>query len=134
MLSTDLTGSADGSVRLYEWGHIQPLAMLRQPGAFPKVTKVLFSAQGNKVTIHLFCNLYRTTCFSVICTSKSWYCCLQCCVSDTEGDVCLWQVGLGSNFTKPIMVCTKYHNVYHSVKPIMVCFKITVYIIAINPS
>nr|XP_022328939.1 dmX-like protein 2 isoform X8 [Crassostrea virginica] len=75
-----LTGSADGSVRLYEWGHIQPLAMLRQPGAFPKVTKVLFSAQGNK-----------------------------CCVSDTEGDVCLWQVGLGSNFTKPIM-SLRCHN------------------------
>lgn len=49
---TDLTGSADGSVRLYEWGHIQPLAMLRQPGAFPKVTKVLFSSQGNKVSIY----------------------------------------------------------------------------------
>lgn len=49
---TDLTGSADGSVRLYEWGHIQPLAMLRQPGAFPKVTKVLFSSQGNKVNIN----------------------------------------------------------------------------------
>ncbi|XP_056021522.1 dmX-like protein 2 isoform X2 [Ostrea edulis] len=75
-----LTGSADGSVRLYEWGHMQPLAMLRQPGAFPKVTKVLFSAQGNK-----------------------------CCVSDTEGDVCLWQVGLGSNFTKPIM-SLRCHN------------------------
>lgn len=75
-----LTGSADGSVRLYEWGHIQPLAMLRQPGAFPKVTKVLFSSQGNK-----------------------------CCVSDTEGDVCLWQVGLGSNFTKPIM-SLRCHN------------------------
>lgn len=75
-----LTGGSDGSVRLYEWGHIQPLAMLRQPGVFPKVTKVLFSSQGNK-----------------------------CCVSDTEGDICLWQVGLGSNFNKPIM-SLKCHN------------------------
>ncbi|VDI15898.1 Hypothetical predicted protein [Mytilus galloprovincialis] len=75
-----LTGSTDGSVRLYEWGHIQPLAMLRQPGTFPKVTKVMFSSQGNK-----------------------------CCVSDSEGDVCLWQVGLGSNFNKPIM-SLKCHN------------------------
>lgn len=75
-----LTGSTDGSVRLYEWGHMQPLAMLRQPGTFPKVTKVMFSSQGNK-----------------------------CCVSDSEGDVCLWQVGLGSNFNKPIM-SLKCHN------------------------
>lgn len=45
----DLTGSADGCVRLWEWGHGQPVATLRQPGTFPKVTKVLFNAQGNKV-------------------------------------------------------------------------------------
>ena len=29
---------------------------------------------------------------------------LQCCVSDTEGSLCLWQVGHGTNFNKPIMV------------------------------
>lgn len=69
-----LTGSADGCVRLWEWGHGQPVTTLRQPGNFPKVTKVLFNAQGNK-----------------------------CCVSDVEGAICLWQVGLGSNFNKPIM-------------------------------
>ncbi|XP_071118494.1 dmX-like protein 2 isoform X1 [Haliotis cracherodii] len=69
-----LSGSADGSVRLWEWGHAQPLTVLRQQGSFPKVTKVLFNAQGNK-----------------------------CCVSDIEGSICLWQVGLGSNFNKPIM-------------------------------
>ncbi|CAL1529694.1 unnamed protein product [Lymnaea stagnalis] len=69
-----LTGGADGAVRLWEWGHGQPITTLRQPGSFPKVTKVLFNAQGNK-----------------------------CCVSDTEGSICLWQVGLGSSFNKPIM-------------------------------
>ncbi|XP_070175544.1 dmX-like protein 2 isoform X2 [Littorina saxatilis] len=69
-----LTGSADGCVRLWEWDHRQPVTTLRQPGTFPKVTKVLFNAQGNK-----------------------------CCVSDVEGSICLWQVGLGSNFNKPIM-------------------------------
>ncbi|XP_076465247.1 dmX-like protein 2 isoform X2 [Babylonia areolata] len=69
-----LTGSADGSVRLWEWNHDQPVTTLRHTGSFPKVTKVLFNAQGNK-----------------------------CCVSDVEGSICLWQVGLGSNFNKPIM-------------------------------
>ncbi|KAL3867333.1 hypothetical protein ACJMK2_044544 [Sinanodonta woodiana] len=69
-----LTGSTDGSVRLWEWGHNQPLTVLRQPGSFSKVTKVLFSSQGNK-----------------------------CCVSDAEGQICLWQVGMGSNFNKPIL-------------------------------
>lgn len=69
-----LTGSADGSVRMWEWGHHQPLSLLRQPGCFSKVTKALFNAQGNK-----------------------------CCVSDAEGSVCLWQVGIGSNFSKAIM-------------------------------
>ncbi|KAL8625455.1 hypothetical protein ACOMHN_018600 [Nucella lapillus] len=69
-----LTGSADGSVRLWEWNHDQPVTTLRHIGNFPKVTKVLFNAQGNK-----------------------------CCVSDVEGSICLWQVGLGSNFNKPIM-------------------------------
>jgi len=46
---TDLTGSKDGTVRLWEWGHQQSINELRKPGAFPKVTKVLFNAQGNKV-------------------------------------------------------------------------------------
>ena len=29
---------------------------------------------------------------------------LQCSVSDSEGNICLWQVGPGINFNKPIMV------------------------------
>ncbi|GFO28212.1 Dmx-like protein 2 [Plakobranchus ocellatus] len=69
-----MTGGADGAVRLWEWGHGHPITTLRQAGSFPKVTKVLFNAQGNK-----------------------------CCVSDVEGSICLWQVGLGSAFNKPIM-------------------------------
>ena len=46
---TDLTGAQDGSVRLWEWGHQQCITVARQPGSFPKVSKVLFNAQGNKV-------------------------------------------------------------------------------------
>ena len=46
-----MTGGADGAVRLWEWGHGHPITTLRQAGSFPKVTKVLFNAQGNKVCI-----------------------------------------------------------------------------------
>ena len=46
---TDLTGSQDGSVRLWEWSQQHCIAVARQPGSFPKVAKVAFSAQGNKV-------------------------------------------------------------------------------------
>ena len=49
MLVADLTGSKDGTVRLWEWGHMECINEPRKPGAFPKVTKVLFNAQGNKV-------------------------------------------------------------------------------------
>jgi len=49
VLDTDLTGSKDGTVRLWEWGHMDCINEPRKPGAFPKVTKVLFNAQGNKV-------------------------------------------------------------------------------------
>jgi len=75
-----LTGSQDGSVRLWEWGHNQCIAVARQPGTFPKVTKVLFNAQGNKFG-----------------------------VSDVEGSLCLWQVGLGVNMNKPYLNL-KCHN------------------------
>lgn len=41
-----LTGAQDGSVLLWEWGHHQSISVARQPGSFPKATKVLFNAQG----------------------------------------------------------------------------------------
>ncbi|XP_023230378.1 dmX-like protein 2 [Centruroides sculpturatus] len=43
-----LTGSQDGSVRLWEWDRQQPLSSPRSPGAYARVTRVLFNAQGNK--------------------------------------------------------------------------------------
>lgn len=45
---TDLTGSQDGSVSLWEWGHQTAVATPRQPGTFAKVTRVRFSQHGNK--------------------------------------------------------------------------------------
>jgi len=44
----DLTGSQDGSVSLWEWGHQTAVATPRAPGTFAKVTRVRFSQHGNK--------------------------------------------------------------------------------------
>ena len=47
---TDLTGSADGSVRLYEFGIERALSVLRKAGAGPGITRIRFTPQGNKVS------------------------------------------------------------------------------------
>uniref|UniRef100_A0A9J2PHZ4 RAVE complex protein Rav1 C-terminal domain-containing protein n=1 Tax=Ascaris lumbricoides TaxID=6252 RepID=A0A9J2PHZ4_ASCLU len=44
-----LSGSSDGSIRLWEWGVGQPLFTPRVAGQYAKVTKVIFSANGNKL-------------------------------------------------------------------------------------
>lgn len=46
---TDLSGSADGSVHLWEWGHSQKLYTHRTAGQFPKVSQIRVNDQGNKV-------------------------------------------------------------------------------------
>lgn len=47
-LFIDLTGGADGSVQLWEWGLPSCVWSPRAPGAFAKVTRVRFSDYGNK--------------------------------------------------------------------------------------
>lgn len=47
-MTLDLTGSQDGSVSLWEWGHQTAIATPRAPGTFAKVTRVRFSQHGNK--------------------------------------------------------------------------------------
>ncbi|XP_072743219.1 dmX-like protein 2 isoform X7 [Anoplolepis gracilipes] len=48
LLPLYLTGSQDGSVSLWEWGHQTAVATPRAPGTFAKVTRVRFSQHGNK--------------------------------------------------------------------------------------
>lgn len=48
MIRIDLTGSQDGSVSLWEWGHQSAVATPRPAGTFAKVTRVRFSQHGNK--------------------------------------------------------------------------------------
>ncbi|XP_011309847.1 dmX-like protein 2 isoform X2 [Fopius arisanus] len=48
LLPLYLTGSQDGSVSLWEWGHQTAVATPRPPGTFAKVTRVRFAQHGNK--------------------------------------------------------------------------------------
>ncbi|XP_012281901.1 dmX-like protein 2 isoform X2 [Orussus abietinus] len=48
LLPLYLTGSQDGSVSLWEWGHQTAVATPRPSGTFAKVTRVRFSQHGNK--------------------------------------------------------------------------------------
>lgn len=43
-----MTGSQDGSVQMWEWGHSQAVTVARPSGTFAKVTRVRFSQHGNK--------------------------------------------------------------------------------------
>lgn len=71
----DLTGSQDGSVQMWEWGHAQPVSVPRSPGTFAKVTRVRFSEHGNKFG-----------------------------VADGDGNLSLWQIGLQANASRPFFV------------------------------
>ena len=78
MLS-DLTGSQDGSVQMWEWGHVHAVSVPRPPGTFAKVTRVRFSEHGNKFG-----------------------------VADGDGNLSLWQVGLVSSVSRPFFVSIHY--------------------------
>jgi WD40 repeat protein len=77
---SDLTGSQDGSVQMWEWGHVQTVSVPRPPGTFAKVTRVRFSEHGNKFG-----------------------------VADGDGNLSLWQVGLASNASRPFFVSCSLH-------------------------
>lgn len=52
--SLDLAGGHDGSLRIWEFGHEQEIAMYRDSGKYQRVTKVHFSPHGGKVGMTWF--------------------------------------------------------------------------------
>ncbi|XP_046400831.1 dmX-like protein 2 isoform X2 [Ischnura elegans] len=72
LLPLYLTGSQDGSVQMWEWGHAQAVSTPRPAGTYAKVTRARFSQHGNKFGI-----------------------------ADGDGNVSLWQVGLASSVARP---------------------------------
>ncbi|XP_064475038.1 dmX-like protein 2 [Ornithodoros turicata] len=72
VLPVYLSGSQDGSVSLWEWGHSQPVSTPRLSGTFAKVTSIQFNQQGNKFG-----------------------------VTDADGNLSLWQVGITSPNARP---------------------------------
>lgn len=97
-VDSDLTGSQDGSVQLWEWGHAQPVAVPRPPGTYAKVTRVRFSQHGNKFG-----------------------------VADSDGHLSLWQVGLTANATRPFFVsCFDYLLIiFINFSPTFRCISVT---------
>ncbi|VDN05634.1 unnamed protein product [Thelazia callipaeda] len=67
-----ISGSSDGSIRLWEWGVGQPLFTPRIAGQYAKVTKILFCSNGSK--------------FASV---------------DSDGILCLWQANQGLPVKKP---------------------------------
>ncbi|KAK0411859.1 hypothetical protein QR680_005883 [Steinernema hermaphroditum] len=67
-----LSGASDGSIKLWEWGVQQPLFTARVAGQYAKVTKVVFSTNGNK--------------FAAV---------------DGDGLLCLWQASQSVAVRKP---------------------------------
>ncbi|KAF4524386.1 hypothetical protein B566_EDAN009302, partial [Ephemera danica] len=72
LLPVYVTGSQDGSVSMWEWGHNQQVAQPREAGSFAKVTRVRFSQHGNKFG-----------------------------VTDGDGHLSLFQAGLGASTSMP---------------------------------
>ncbi|XP_076371203.1 dmX-like protein 2 isoform X5 [Tachypleus tridentatus] len=67
-----LSGSQDGSLQMWKWGHQQGISTLRPPGTYAKVTNMIFNVQGNKFG-----------------------------VTDGDGNLSLWQVGLSTVMDEP---------------------------------
>ena len=47
--SPDISGSQDGSVRMWEFGHAQEITSHHTSGSYQRVTRARFSPHGNKV-------------------------------------------------------------------------------------
>lgn len=100
MATPDLTGSQDGSVSLWEWGHQTAVATPRAPGTFAKVTRVRFSQHGNKFG-----------------------------VADSDGHLSLFQVACREGTARPFFVrislqytLKKYHSVCY--RHYRICFRL----------
>lgn len=45
---SDIAGQGDGSVSIWEWGHVGVVSQPRAAGAYAKVNRLRFNSQGNK--------------------------------------------------------------------------------------
>lgn len=47
-MNIDIAGQGDGSVAIWEWGHVGVVSQPRTPGTYAKVNRLRFNSQGNK--------------------------------------------------------------------------------------
>ena len=81
-----MTGCQDGSIRMWEWSHAQPVQSVRPPGVFAKVNRVRFTSQDNKFG-----------------------------ACDGDGNVALWQAANASQpfFVRNIRVSSEFIAAFH---------------------
>lgn len=48
VIKIDIAGQGDGSVAIWEWGHVGVVSQPRTPGTYAKVNRLRFNSQGNK--------------------------------------------------------------------------------------
>ena len=54
IFSIDISGSQDGSIRMWEFGHSQEITSHHTSGSYQRVTRARFSPHGNKVILMLY--------------------------------------------------------------------------------
>ena len=54
IFSVDISGSQDGSIRMWEFGHSQEITSHHTSGSYQRVTRARFSPHGNKVILMLY--------------------------------------------------------------------------------
>ena len=47
-INADVSGQGDGSVSIWEWGHVGVVSQPRSTGTYAKVSRLRFNNQGNK--------------------------------------------------------------------------------------
>ena len=101
---SDIAGQGDGSVSIWEWGHVGVVSQPRAAGAYAKVNRLRFNSQGNKFG-----------------------------VADGDGHVALWTLRLGGGNVPHRPFFVRFIQFHLNMFMFLICFTIiTITIISHN--